>query len=159
NFPSDLRRNTQREGFTYPRADSHAEEDQSEVNSPPIRAYFESSRPQFPAIQVLLLLVRQCVDHNAHRLEFEQSDPLVDGFGHTIGPIRELTLHLDRPLGRECLSSKAHVHDAGWMPMRGGEIDEPTLSQHIEPAAVGKDVLIDELANLLIDGPRQLRQV
>ena len=70
-----------------------------------------------------------------------------------------LPLLLDRPLGRQGLGGEAHVHDAGRVAVGGGQVDQPALAQDVEPAAVLEDVLVDELADALVDRRGELGQV
>ena len=88
---------------------------------------------------------------DAHRLELQRGDPLVDGLGDVVDLVLELALLRERPLGGQGLGGEAHVHDAGRVAVGGGQVDQPALAEDVEPAAVGQDVLVDELADALVD--------
>src|SRR4051812_1003274 len=78
------------------------------------------SGAHLPAIEILALLLGQRVERDAHGLELERGDPLVDLLGHVVDALLELAALQDRPLGRQRLGGEAHVHDAGRVAMRGG---------------------------------------
>src|SRR5208337_4015151 len=109
------------------------------------------SGAHFPALEVLLLLGGRLVERDAHGLELERGDELVDGLGHLVDLVLELARVPDRPLGSKCLSGEAHVHHAGRVPMSRGQVDQTALAQHVEPMAVLEDVFIDELTNTRVD--------
>src|ERR1043166_4530013 len=74
-----------------------------------------------PAREVLRLLGRELVDRDAHRLELQLRDLLVDlGRKHVHLPV-EVVRVLRQILGRERLVGEAHVHHGRGMALaRGG---------------------------------------
>src|SRR4051812_5194862 len=66
--------------------------------------------PLVPRGQVLRLLLGQLVDLDAHRLELQARDLLVDLLGHDVHLPLEAARILDRVLGGEGLVRERHVH-------------------------------------------------
>src|SRR5205085_7547931 len=100
------------------------------------KSYRRRSGALVPARQVLGLLRRQFVDRDAHRLELQLRDVLVD--------LRRQHVHLPlqpgwvlrKVLRRERLVREAHVHHRGGMALGRGEVDEPPHDKQEDPAAV-----------------------
>src|SRR5438067_2462622 len=104
-------------------------------------------RPFLPRCKVLLLLGRELVDPDAHRLELEPGDLAIDLRRHRIHLLLQLLAVLRHVLGGERLVGEAHVHHARRMPLGRGEVDEAALAQHRDAVAVLEGVLVDELAH------------
>src|SRR5438876_468606 len=102
-----------------------------------------------PRGEVAGLLLRERVDLDAHRLELEASDLVVDLRRHRIDLAVELARVLRGVLERERLVGEGHVHHERRMPLGRGEVDEPAVGDEVEAAAVGERELLDELPRLL----------
>src|SRR5438067_8165298 len=104
-------------------------------------------RPFLPRCKVLLLLGRELVDLDAHRLELQSSDLAIDLRRHRVHFLVQLLAMLRHVLGGERLVGEAHVHHARRMALGGGEVDEAALAEHRDAVAVLERVLVDELAH------------
>src|SRR5262249_6552017 len=90
---------------------------------PPTRdSVHRCSGPHLPARQVLGLLGGEAIDRDPHGLELEGGDEFVDFLGDLVHLVLQLTLVLHRPLGGQGLGGEAHVHDAGGVTVRGGQV-------------------------------------
>ena len=101
-----------------------------------------------PRGEVLRLLLGELVDLDAHRLELQPRDLLVDLLRHDVDLPLEVAGVLHRVLGRERLVRERHVHHERGMALGGGEVDEPAVGDEVEPPPVGERELLDELARL-----------
>src|SRR4051812_31041462 len=105
----------------------------------------ERSGALVPRGEVVGLLLRELVDLDAHRLELETGDLLVDLRRHGVDLAVELARVLRRVLEREGLVREGHVHHERRVTLGGGEVDEPAVRDEIETPPVGERELLDEL--------------
>src|ERR1022692_2813885 len=103
-------------------------------------------RSFIPARQVLFLLRTQAVDLDAHRLQLEFRNPLIEVLGNNVNLLLQRGVVLHQVLHRERLVSEAHVHDGRWMAFRCGEVDQAAFAQQVDLAAVSQRELFDKVA-------------
>src|SRR5438045_6669293 len=106
------------------------------------------SRARLPRRQVPLLLCRQRVDRHAHRRELQACDLRVDLLRHRVHADVEFLLLQHEVLGGQRLVGEAHVHDARRVALGRGEIDQPSLAEQEQLAAVAQTELLDERTHL-----------
>ena len=105
-------------------------------------------RPLVPRGEVEGLLLREHVDLDAHRLELQPGDLLVDVLRDVVDPPLERRGIPDDPLGRERLVREGHVHDERRMALGRREVHEPPLADEVDAPAVRHRELVDERACL-----------
>src|SRR5579872_3204463 len=89
-----------------------------------------------PGGKVVLLVGGEFIDLNVHGFELELGDLAVDGLGNRIDLRLKLGRVLDQIFDGESLIGEAHVHDRCGMAFGGSEVDEATVAEEIELAAV-----------------------
>src|SRR3954464_7012118 len=109
------------------------------------RTCLDGSGALVPGGEVVGLLLRELVDLDAHRLELETGDLLVDLRRHGVDLAVELARVLRRVLEREGLVREGNVHHERRVTLGGGEVDEPAVRDEIETPPVGERELLDEL--------------
>src|SRR6266849_1672882 len=95
-----------------------------------------------PGGKVLLLLVGQNVYRNSHRAELQPRNLRVDLVRHVVDPGLELARVLGEERGAQRLVGEAHVHARSRVAFGRGQVDEPSLTQHVQPPSVGQPVLL-----------------
>src|SRR5260221_2282297 len=102
---------------------------------------------RFPGIQVFILLRSESIDTHSHCLQFETRDLLIKFDGQVIDgrlQFRRMSKHV---VGAETLVCKTHGHYTGGMSCRRREINETSLSQEVDMAAIGVGVLVNEVTH------------
>src|SRR5438105_4769782 len=99
--------------------------------------------PLLPRREVLLLLLGQGVDGDPHRAQLELRNLGVDVVRHVIHATLQLASVTGHVLGAQRLVGKAHVHHRSRMALSRGQVDQPSLAQHVQAAAVAEPVLLD----------------
>src|SRR5438445_11672330 len=97
-----------------------------------------------PGRQVRALLGRQLVDLYAHRRELEAGDLAVDLAWHAVHLLCQAPTVFDHVLDGQGVVREAHVHDGRGMPVGGGQVDEASLAEAVEPPSASNRELLDE---------------
>src|SRR5262249_35091231 len=111
-------------------------------------------RSLVPAGEVLLLLLGELVDVDAHGRKLEAGDLAADLVRHRVALPLERSGILHGVLRPERLVRERHVHDESRVALGRAEVDEPALGYQVETPPVGHRELLDELARV----PRLGRQ-
>src|SRR5258708_5812785 len=101
-----------------------------------------------PTRQILLLLRREAVDLDAHGLELQLGDMLVQVLRYRVNALFQRRVVLHHVVGGKRLVGEAHVHDRCRMAFGGRKVDQSAFAEHIDAAPVAHHVLFDELAGL-----------
>src|SRR5438477_1879439 len=101
-----------------------------------------------PGGEVVRLLLRKSVDLDAHRLELEACDLVVDLRRHRVDLPVELARVARGVLERERLVGEGHVHHERRMPFGRREVDEPSVGDEVQAPPIGEGELLHELACL-----------
>ena len=91
------------------------------------------------------------VDPDAHRLEFQPGDPLVDLLGHVVDLDGQLARVGDGVLCGQRLRGERHVHHAGGVSLGAGEVDKAPLAENEEAFSAPEDILIHASAHAAVD--------
>ncbi len=107
-------------------------------------------RAFFPGVDVLVLLGRKGVDRHSESVQLEARDLTVDVKRHIVDVGIEVLGVLDHVFRGQRLICEAHVHHGRRMPVTRRKVDQPTLAQDEDLAAVGHEELIHEVAHLAV---------
>src|SRR5829696_3793901 len=96
-----------------------------------------------PALLVGDLLFGQRLGLYAQRGELGAGDEVVYFVGDGLDAGAHFVCVVGEMMGGERLHGEGEVHDLDRVPVRRGDVDQPTARQHVQPSAVGKLVLGD----------------
>ena len=94
-------------------------------------------RAFFPGVDVLVLFGRKGVNRHSERVQLEARDLTVDVKRHIVDVGIEVLGILDHVFRCQRLVCEAHVHHGCRMPVTRRKVDQPTLAQDEDLAAVG----------------------
>ena len=106
----------------------------------------------------MLLLGRRLVDLHAQRGELEPADLAIDGRRHRVDPRAQLPAAANQLLHAQRLQRERDIHHRGRVTLCGGQVDDPPVSEEVEPATVGEDVLLHQRPDVADPAGRQGRQ-